>query len=671
MNSTLKAQPLTPPVIPALLNFLATRCGTAFDSGRSAALPGWHAKMHFVPGFLLATIFAALSASSPALSQTCTNLCLQQVACPGTGTTSISGFVYDPANNLPLPNVLVYNPNSSVQPFTPGVACGITVSGSPLVATTTSISGSFTLTNVPVGSSIPIVIQTGIWRRQFTIPTVPSCVNTVVSNGTFGSHLTLPSTHSQGNIPLIAIDTGAVDSMECILSKMGVSTAEFVDPAIVNGVPTAAGRVHFYQGSIYNGGAIIDGNTPTEDVLLEQSTTLNSYDIVLFPCQGGAGTYTAPNGWPNTLGNLVSYANAGGRVLADHYHYDLIDGNGSFSGTATWAPGSGEWGNIYSDPTYNADIDSFARGVVLADWLHQASVYGGTQGVIPVGVIRKDFTAVNAGAQRWLYTAGTPAGGPPANIPIQYSFDTPVNQTSQCGRVFFLDWHAESQQQNGVNYTNYVFPNECPGGATGALTTQEKLLEYVVFDLFGSLTLTPTVTWLTPAAVPFGSALGNGQLNATASVPGTFEYTPAAGTVLPIGSSQLLSVTFTPNDTTTYSSVTAATPVSVVAASTAGSPVNLIVTKLLSRSGNVSVQLTIANNGGTDAANVVITSVKVGGVVATPAPQTVGTITAGTFSTATFTVPGSVGASGVASSLVVTGTYTGGTINSSARITLP
>ena len=42
------------------------------------------------------------------------------------------------------------------------------------------------------------------------------------------------------------------------------------------------------------------------------------------------------------------------------------------------------------------------------------------------------------------------------------------------------------------------------------------------------------------------------QLEATASVPGTFVYTPAAGTVLGAGNSQTLSVTFTPTDTADY-----------------------------------------------------------------------------------------------------------------------
>ena len=43
---------------------------------------------------------------------------------------------------------------------------------------------------------------------------------------------------------------------------------------------------------------------------------------------------------------------------------------------------------------------------------------------------------------------------------------------------------------------------------------------------------TPIITWPTPAAVPVGTVLSSTQLDATASVPGTFSYTPAAGTVL-------------------------------------------------------------------------------------------------------------------------------------------
>jgi large repetitive protein len=57
----------------------------------------------------------------------------------------------------------------------------------------------------------------------------------------------------------------------------------------------------------------------------------------------------------------------------------------------------------------------------------------------------------------------------------------------------------------------------------------------------------PVITWAMPAAISFGTALSATQLDASTTVPGTFVYSPAAGTILNAGS-QTLSVTFTPTD---------------------------------------------------------------------------------------------------------------------------
>ena len=57
--------------------------------------------------------------------------------------------------------------------------------------------------------------------------------------------------------------------------------------------------------------------------------------------------------------------------------------------------------------------------------------------------------------------------------------------------------------------------------------------------------VTPVITWVNPVAITYGAALSATQLNATASVPGTFAYSPAVGVVLNAGT-QTLNVTFTP-----------------------------------------------------------------------------------------------------------------------------
>ncbi len=73
----------------------------------------------------------------------------------------------------------------------------------------------------------------------------------------------------------------------------------------------------------------------------------------------------------------------------------------------------------------------------------------------------------------------------------------------------------------------------------------------------------PTVTWATPADITYGKPLGAAQLDATASVAGTFAYSPALGTVLGGGQGQTLSVLFTPTDSADYSTVPASVMINV------------------------------------------------------------------------------------------------------------
>jgi MBG domain (YGX type)/BspA type Leucine rich repeat region (6 copies) len=74
---------------------------------------------------------------------------------------------------------------------------------------------------------------------------------------------------------------------------------------------------------------------------------------------------------------------------------------------------------------------------------------------------------------------------------------------------------------------------------------------------------TPTVTWATPAAITYGVRLSATQLNATASIAGSFVYTPPLGTLLHVGDGQTLSVAFTPTDTLNYTTANATTLLTV------------------------------------------------------------------------------------------------------------
>jgi hypothetical protein len=63
---------------------------------------------------------------------------------------------------------------------------------------------------------------------------------------------------------------------------------------------------------------------------------------------------------------------------------------------------------------------------------------------------------------------------------------------------------------------------------------------------------TPAITWNAPAPIVGGTPLGGTQLDATASIPGTFTYSPNAGTILKVGADQILTVAFTPSDSINY-----------------------------------------------------------------------------------------------------------------------
>jgi hypothetical protein len=85
--------------------------------------------------------------------------------------------------------------------------------------------------------------------------------------------------------------------------------------------------------------------------------------------------------------------------------------------------------------------------------------------------------------------------------------------------------------------------------------------------------IAPMLSWQRPGGISFGTLLGTGQLDATASVPGTFSYAPAAGSFLPPGIGQLLTATFTPTDLTDYTTATITTTIDVTSSGQKFTPV--------------------------------------------------------------------------------------------------
>ena len=125
--------------------------------------------------------------------------CQVNYSCPVGSPTTITGVVTIPAGNLPLYNANVYIPSGEVPPApTSGPSCDRCEQIVPLdvaAKTTTDVNGSFTLTNVPSGKDIPLVIRVGKWRRVITIPSVTDCTSTAIDV----TQTRLPRNRNEGN----------------------------------------------------------------------------------------------------------------------------------------------------------------------------------------------------------------------------------------------------------------------------------------------------------------------------------------------------------------------------------------------------------------------------------------------------------------------------------------
>ena len=90
--------------------------------------------------------------------------------------------------------------------------------------------------------------------------------------------------------------------------------------------------------------------------------------------------------------------------------------------------------------------------------------------------------------------------------------------------------------------------------------------DVVLYAQWKLITTKPTITWANPAAIQEGTPLTPTQLNATASVAGTYTYSPAAITVLAVGK-HTLKVSFVPTDAK-YESIETTVEIEVLAKAT-------------------------------------------------------------------------------------------------------
>lgn len=418
----------------------------------------------------------------------CVGLECNVVSCTQQGKppTTITGTVFAPNGTLPLYGVNVYVANAPLGPPQEGALCDRCTDklpGYPLSLTKTDEAGKFTLTDVPAGKDIPVVIQTGKWRRTVMVPQVNECAENQLSAG----ETRLPKNKSEGYMPKIAISTGSADALECLVRKLGIDDAEL-------GTDGSAGQFHLYanKGTTNNDGLGAHqfapgfpggmGEFAESTTLWNDANKLKRYDIVILSCEG--------NQYPPTksqaaLDAMKAYADFGGRVFLSHWHNIWIEGatqaGGNGQAPAVWSGQGGvaTWNNsqtTFETPPDIIDEVNNPKGMSFATWMQ--NVGGSPQrGQIPIAndTGKQTCTAVDrTKVERWVYWQNNNV-----QYPQMFQFTTPVEAPAgeRCGKVVFSDMHVAG---GSTSNKNVAFPGGC---SAQPLIPQEKALAFMFFDI--------------------------------------------------------------------------------------------------------------------------------------------------------------------------------------------
>lgn len=415
--------------------------------------------------------------------------CSVNINCPTElGPTTLTGKVTIPAGTLPLHNAYVFIPSEAVpSPMETGAACVRCDQIVPTDAASSAVTGpdgKFTLTNVPHGDDIPVVIRIGKWQRVLTVPHIEPCTRTAVDP----DKTRMPRNKGEGNIPKIALTTGGADALECLLrkNKLGLDDTEFT-------TDSGNGRVHLFTGgsttvsmsqgstrfwSGLNGGQSFSPANPWWDRL----DNLTKYDTLILSCEGDQ---VADSKSQLARSAMQEYINRGGRVFASHWHNIWISGGPPpLSGVATFVANQG--GTTLANPSV-ADINmsrSFPKGTALAEWLQSPGVGGSTTlGKLVINNGKTTTLSVQPPptTQTWVtFTSFRDV------LPQYFSFNAPIGvpPSQQCGQMVFTDIHVSGSTSGDTSDPTKQFPLGC---VTSGLSAQEKALIFLLFDLTGCL----------------------------------------------------------------------------------------------------------------------------------------------------------------------------------------
>ena len=314
--------------------------------------------------------------------------------------------------------------------------------------------------DVPVGANIPVVIQTGKWRRQITLPMVTACQDNVFSGA---ETFRLPKNQSEGHLPKIAMTRGGADSLECVLRRIGISDTEFTNP---DGTGT---REHLLRDrrrhGLHVGRSVPARGDAVQSDASSTSTTWSSSRATARATRSRA----QPVGEKQIVKNFVD---AGGRVFGSHFSFGYFRGVAGTTDAKNFQPTPwpllAMWDGGSDDAVHRRH--QLREGAAFADWLVAVGA-SPTRGQITLTSVESPAMSLTPGfgSQRWINTSD---GIPYFSVPMPV--ERAAMPAEQCGRFVHTGIHVAASGNGSA------FPTGC---GTAALSPQEKAWEFLIFEL--------------------------------------------------------------------------------------------------------------------------------------------------------------------------------------------
>jgi len=472
----------------------------------------------------------------------------------------------EPVGSAP---VVVTNPASqSIYAGSP-VSFSVTVAGAPTltyqwlknnVAISGATSATYTIASCDTtdAGSLSVTVSNAAGNA-----TSAAAVLTVLKADQAISFAALP-THYYGDAPFAISATASPSGLPVTFSVVSGPATVSGSTVTVTGIgfvtirASQSGNISYYAAPNIDRSFTVAKATPvitwSNPAALTAGTALSSTQLNATASVAGSFTYSPASGAvlsagaqtlsvsfsPTDTTNYFS-ATAQQTLTVNKVTVSVTLGSlsATYDGVAHAATATTSVGVLTMDFTYNgsATLPINAGSYAVVGTVNNASYAGSASGTFVITPASQTITFA-ALANRTTATApfSVSATASPSALPVSFSvLSGPATLASNILTLTATGTVTIRASQSGN--TNYL-----------AATNVDRS--------FSVTSPVPTITWSVPAAISYGTALGSTQLNATASVPGTFVYSPASGAVLNAGA-QTLAATFTPTDTASYAAATA------------------------------------------------------------------------------------------------------------------